>query len=331
MNPSVHSPGLFSETIPARTVEEQQRRKAAVMTILGKGLPTLPSYVLDLNALLSHPTVDLKKVGKVIRTDPSLSAQVIRLCNSALFGLRRRVFTIEQATVLLGTQRLRTLVLSSSVMEFSGRQLPQTTVHAFWQHSFMAALLSEKIARQLDYCEKEQAYLGGLLHDIGQLPLTMIVFDEEAHRRPAPPAGWQDDPQVERAYFGLDHCEAGRWMGIAWNFMPSFIDVFEYHHATDMAQHDPYLVGIVTAADQCLKLQTADDANAEAEGEGKPEADKVFFLEECLPELVETERVALLEMLNNEYVHLLPLVQLGLALSSGNGGESQTVDAGEPR
>lgn len=68
--------------------EETEKRKQRVLGVLRQGLPTLPACVLDLNALLSNASVALKKVGAVIRTDPSLSAQVLRLCNSALFGLR---------------------------------------------------------------------------------------------------------------------------------------------------------------------------------------------------------------------------------------------------
>src|SRR5271157_6567413 len=114
---------------------DQERRKKRMMGLLSKGLPTLPNYLLDLNALLSSPSVDLKKVGKVIRTDPSLTAQVLRLCNSALFGLRHRVISIEQAAVLLGTERLRTLVLTCSVMQFAGKNIPREMLMGFWQHS----------------------------------------------------------------------------------------------------------------------------------------------------------------------------------------------------
>ena len=110
---------------------EPERRKKRLMALLSKGLPTLPAYLLDLNALLSSPTVDLKKVGKVIRTDPSLTAQVLRLCNSALFGLRRRVLSIEQAAVLLGTERLRTLMLTCSVMQFAGKTVPVKSLLGF--------------------------------------------------------------------------------------------------------------------------------------------------------------------------------------------------------
>src|SRR5262249_54691026 len=178
--------------------EEIDKRKQRVLGVLSKGLPTLPNYVLDLNALLSSPSVDLKKVGVVIRTDPSLSAQVLRLCNSALFGLRRRVISIEQAAVLLGTERLRTLVLACSIMQFAGKHLTGSQLSAFWQHSFLCALLSERVARQVEYFEKEQAYLGGLLHDIGVLPLWIVAIEEEAKKHTPPPPEWPDNVQLER-------------------------------------------------------------------------------------------------------------------------------------
>ncbi len=111
---------IFVETT---SPERQKRRKGRLTSILTEGLPTLPSYVLELNTLLSASSVDLKRVGKVIRSDPSLSAHVLRMCNSALFNLRRRVLSIEEAAVLMGAERLRTLVLTSSVMEFAGQAI----------------------------------------------------------------------------------------------------------------------------------------------------------------------------------------------------------------
>jgi HD-like signal output (HDOD) protein len=308
-----------------------ERRKKRLMNLLSKGLPTLPAYLLDLNALLSSPTVDLKKVGKVIRTDPSLTAQVLRLCNSALFGLRRRVLSIEQAAVLLGTERLRTLMLTCSVMQFAGKSVPVKQLLGFWQHSFLSALLSERIARTVEYPEKEQAYLGGLLHDIGQLPLWMLLMEESAKDRPLPPVNWVDNLKLEREYFGTDHGKVGRWMGVAWNFMPSFMDVFEHHHDPENAQHDPYLVGVVSAADQFLQKLAppeeessgteARDGNASEiaavtpnleEQEGLDREGPGFLLQ-CFPRLTEEERGGILEMLQTEYLHVLPLVELSMA------------------
>ena len=108
--------------VPFTTPDQQNKRKNKLMALLNHGLPTLPTFVLELNSLLSKQMVDLKRVAKIIRTDPSISAQVIRVCNSALFGFRRRVLSIEEAAILMGSERLRTLVLTCSVMEFAGQR-----------------------------------------------------------------------------------------------------------------------------------------------------------------------------------------------------------------
>ena len=315
---------LVSRSSSSLSQEEIDRRKKRLMAILSQGLPTLPDYVLDLNALLSNATVDLKKVGAVIRTDPSLSAQILRICNSAIFGLRRRVISIEQAAVLLGTERIRTLVLTCSLMQFAGKKLSAEQLASFWQHSFLSALLSERIATQVNYFEKEQAYLGGLLHDIGLLPLWILVLEEQGKNRPLPPPGWADHVQMERDYFGMDHCKVGRWMAVAWNFMPSFIDVFEHHHDPARSDHDPYLVGIVAAADQFLQTQeeaTASPETAPLSDSASPEMNGPSFLEKCLPQVSENERHGVTEMLQTEYIHLLPLVQLGLSAATGTAKE----------
>jgi putative nucleotidyltransferase with HDIG domain len=331
MNSPVQPANLPTQPTASFMLAEQERRKKRLTGILSQDLPTLPTYVLDLNALLSSPTVDLKKVGKVIRTDPSLSAQVLRLCNSALFGLRRRVLSIEQAAILLGTERLRTLVLTCSLIQFAGKRVPNSQLVSFWQHSFLTALLSERIARQVDYFEKEQAYLCGLLHDIGQLPLSILVLEEDAKKRRLPPPDCLDNVALEREYFGMDHCKVGRWMAVAWNFMPSFVDVFEYHHAPERAEHDPYLVGIIAAADQFLMTQTVPapplpvEPSApqipSSEAAFAPEPEEPSFLQNCLPSLSESERQAVMEMLQTEYIHLLPLVQIGLANAAPGGQE----------
>src|ERR1700687_988348 len=199
---------LYGQSKPsARTavdttnLELQKKRKARLMAFLTEGLPTLPIYVLELNTLLSSPSVDLKRVGKVIRNDPSLSAQVLRLCNSALFSLRRRVLSIEEAAILMGSERLRTLVLTCSIMEFTGRQLPRGEVQTYWAHSFMSGMLSERIARWVEYTEREQAYLGGWLHHIGALPLLVVAREEGALKGETKSGPWGGSLESEKEYF----------------------------------------------------------------------------------------------------------------------------------
>jgi HD-like signal output (HDOD) protein len=291
--------------------ERQERRKNRLMSILTEGLPTLPSYVMELNTLLSSSSVDLKRVGKVIRNDPSLTAHVLRMCNSALFNVRRRVLSIEQATILMGAERLRTLVLTCSVMDFAGRQLSRDDVQTFWTHSFMTGMLSERIARWMEYSEPEQAYLGGLLHDIGTLPLLVIAGEEGSLKGDMHSGPWGGSLKIEKEYFGMNHCEVGRSIGQSWNFFPSFIDVFEHHHDPDHSARDPHLVGIIAAADHFCEFHAFGPV-AEGEPMESTETDPSSedeFLALCFPRLEAKERSELTEMLETEYLHLLPMME----------------------
>jgi putative nucleotidyltransferase with HDIG domain len=304
------------------SLERQKRRKARLMSILTEGLPTLPTYVLELNTLLSSASVDLKRVGKVIRNDPSLSAQVLRLCNSALFSLRRRVLSIEEAAILMGSERMRTLVLTCSIMEFTGKQLPRGEVQAFWTHSFMSGMLSERIARWIEYTEREQAYLGGLLHDIGTLPLLVVAKEENVLKGETKSGPWGGSLEAEKDFFGMNHCEVGRWIGQSWNFFPSFIDVFENHHSPERSKRDPHLVGIIAAADHFCEYQSGNPIK-----EGEPvelvETDPSFeeeFLTRCFPRLNAEDRSELTEMLETEYLHLLPMLEFNAFAEQPVGG-----------
>jgi len=311
------------ETAPSLTLEAQQRRKTRLTAIVNQGLPPFPNTVLELTSVLSSPSVDVKKAGKLIRTDPSLSAQVLRMCNSPMFGLRSRVISIEQATILLGTERLRSLALTSSLVDYAGFGLPRDQVTNFWRHSFLAALLSERLAKAIEYSEKEQAYIAGLLHDIGQVPQWMLAVEERTIYKTAPPANWADNTSIERDHFGTDHCAIGSSMALSWNFMPSFIDVLGYHHEPEEAQHDPNLVEIVATIEHYLRTKTSDSPELAAKvlrTQEDPQSLEVPSLEpeRIAPQFLRrTERQGVVEMLDKEYDRLLPLVQLGLTTTIG--------------
>jgi len=203
------------------------------------------------------------------------------------------------------------LVLTCSVMEFSGRQLPRGEVQTFWQHSFMSGLLSERIAKWMEYSEREQAYLGGLLHDIGMLPLLVVAAEEHLLKGETVSGPWGGSLEAEKDFFGLNHCEVGGWIGKSWNFFPSFIDVFENHHHPERSVRDPYLVGIVSAADHFCERHSL-VASPDAETPELPESDSApddEFLATCLPRLDPKERSELTELLETEYLHLLPVIE----------------------
>jgi len=289
------------------------------MASLSDGLPTLPAYVFELNSLLSANPVNLKRVGEVIRTDPSLTAQVIRLCNSAFVGLRHKVGSIEHAVILLGTERLRTLVLTCSLLEYVGHRIASEDIQSFWQHCFLTATLSERLARGIGYPQPEQAYLAGLLHDIGALPLLLADFPEPSDAERVDFGGWCESVASERERFGTDHCEVGRWIGVSWNFSPALLEVMVCHHNPPEATHDPLLVGIVAAADQFCIVRGAVLGAALPELCGSITNANDQILRACLPGLSPEDAGKLGEMLETDFLHLVQLMEFGAAGVFGGG------------
>jgi len=155
----------------------------------------------------------------------------------------------------------------------------------------------------------KQRYLGGLLHDIGMLPLLVIAAKEQAFRGDTSSGPWGGSMEAEKTYFGLNHCEVGRWIGQSWNFFPSFIDVFENHHHPERSTRDPHLVGIVSAADHFCETHSMtppSDAEPQESLDPIPEDE---WLAVCFPRLDANERSELTEMVETEYLHLLPVIE----------------------
>ncbi|MGO8793097.1 MAG: HDOD domain-containing protein [Terriglobia bacterium] len=303
----------------AEDPEARQSRKLALLTSLSEGLPTLPAYVFELNSLLAASPVNLKRVVEVIRTDPSLTAQLLRLCNSAFMGSRDRVTKFDHAIMLVGTERLRTMVLTCSLVEYVGRRVASEDIQSFWGHCFLAATLSERIARATGYSQPEQAYLAGLLHDIGALPLLMMTSMQPPESDHSATRGWGESVELEREYFGIDHCEVGRWIGISWNFSPALLEVMVSHHHPQEATQDSQLVGVVAAADQfCVRrgIVLGSVPPELYEPSGVQDQD---ILQACLPQLKPDAVDELAEMLEADFLHLIQLMEFGASGLFGGG------------
>jgi HD-like signal output (HDOD) protein len=322
-------PPVSPSSSGAEDPEARQSRKLALMTALSDGLPTLPAYVFELNSLLAATPVNIKRVVEVIRTDPSLTAQLLRLCNSAFMGFHERVSKIEHAVMLVGTERLRTLVLTCSLIEYVGRRVASEDVQSFWQHCFLAATLSERLARSVAYPQPEQAYLSGLLHDIGALPLLMLTAREPLDFGALATGAWGESVELERERLGIDHCEVGRWIGVSWNFSPTLLEVMVSHHQPQQARQDPPLVGLVAAADQfCVRRGIMLGAMPPEPPQSTGPQDRAIILA-CMPQLKPEEADKLAEMLETDFVHVIQLMEFGAAGLFGGGIPKNPFREGE--
>jgi HD-like signal output (HDOD) protein len=210
---------------------------------------------------------------------------------------------------------MKTLVLTCSLVDFMRRRLPRVEMQRFWQHSILTALLSERIARWLDDFECDQsyqhAYLAGLLHDVGMLPLLVVAAEENAICKDACSPSWGSSLDQEKEYFGLDHCEVGQLLGPSWDFFPASSDVITNHHRPGRASCNSYLTSVIAAADNICEIISTEPASAGESHDVLESSQRDDFFALCFPEMDTNKRSDLIEMLETEYLHLLPLLDFG--------------------
>ena len=202
------------------------------------------------------------------------------------------------------------LVVSCAVMKFAGRQLPAETIQKFWHHSFLTASVSEEIARRVEYHAVEQSNLGGLIHDIGLLPLLIAAHEEANSGISRLRLGGESSPSTGTFWRGSLQ-KWGRWIGIAWDFSPSLIDVLEHHHDPSNATEDPLLAEIVAAGDyHCIHQASAADQGSPAHW--RVECDASSLLKMRPSHLCEEDRAVRSQFLEDEELDI-PFPQFGLS------------------
>ena len=196
-------------------------------------------------SLLDDSDVPIKKVVSLLRIDPVLSAEILRVANSALYGLSRRIDNVSHAVVVLGTEVVKRLALTVALGRFSRSFMRIHGLRVCWDHSVACALLSEELAQAMNQ-PKDRAYTAGLLHDIGRLALLTCYPVEYNNLFAVARENEFDELQCEWELFDIDHCAAGAWLARHWNLPEEFVEAISVHHHAEPV--DASLVSTVTAA-----------------------------------------------------------------------------------
>lgn len=213
-------------------------------------LPALPQVLLELMALCDRDDVGMAEIGEVVAKDAGVAARVVGIANSPCYRPGRGLESIGQCLAVLGTTTVRRLALNQSVAELFGRfQKPGNyDPRYFWFRGLTVAVTARELAVKLGYRNPDEAYLAGLLHDVGQLALLAAAPDRYLpifRNR----AGEHERLRQEQAAFGLTHVEAGAWLAERWNLHAIFVDSIRYHHESlERAREAHPLVQIVLLA-----------------------------------------------------------------------------------
>lgn len=218
-----------------------------------RSLPPLPAAVQQLLTLVREPEVDFRQIVKVIESDQTLTVRTLRAANSAFYGASRQIQTVRQATVLLGREAIVNLALSISVMNLESSLNGAWARHAeaFWRHSIATGTAARALAHAKRTCDPGEAFVAGLVHDIGKLVLLMhhgeMYADVLQHA--------QDQPlhAYEKEHLGIHHAAVGEALCIHWNLPDEITEAVAAHHDPNR-QAPGTLAGVVGYANDLVKM-----------------------------------------------------------------------------
>ena len=186
-------------------------------------LPSLPTVkVLE---LAKQSNASVSSVAKVISSDPALSAKVLKTINSSFYGLPLQVSTIDRALVLLGMQSVKTLALGFSLAGSSNSRRSSKFNHTrFWRQSLFSAVAARAVAKAVKHQDPEEAFLAGLLSDIGTLAMHWALAREYDVLLEASEGDQIELVRRSREKFDLDHAQVGGAMAEHWNFPAGMVE-----------------------------------------------------------------------------------------------------------
>ncbi len=218
-------------------------------------LPPFPQIARKALAVLSDPDYSAPEVVRLIELDPSITAEVLRLCNSSYFGLVRKVGSVRQAVAVLGQKSLIQLIMTSSSLRFFKRDSDGYEVKGveLWRHSVACAIMCHILLSRVGLTLEHDVFTTGLLHDIGKMVLSRFVKEELGKIRHLVEEDNYSFLEAEKEVLGMDHAELGAAVVERWNFPEEICRAIRFHHTPQKALPDDLLTHVVYLANiTCL-------------------------------------------------------------------------------
>jgi putative nucleotidyltransferase with HDIG domain len=203
-------------------------------------LPPFPAVFNRALTLMNSPHVSLQEIVDTIQYDQSITANVLKICNSAHFGLRQPVGSLQEAVMFLGFSQLLEILLSGVTGSMMGRAVSGYDLEAgeLWKHSVSSALLSQIIARRINREPSPLIFTAALIHDIGKVMLNSYVADQYQYIKERVQTQGISFLEAEKEVLGIDHAELSAMIIEQWNFPREIIRAIRYHHTPLSATSD---------------------------------------------------------------------------------------------
>lgn len=261
-------------------------------------IPPFPKAARRVLMMLRDPGVELTRVAEVVSLDQALAGRVLRLANSAYFGLPRRINGVTEALVLLGFVNVRNVLISASVghILFDGAKSYGLEPGALWEHSVGAAHTAQILTRKVDIRKYDVAFSAGLLHDIAKIVIDRSLKDD-AKAELLSAINTVGEIEAETEMLGASHAEFGSRICQRWNLPAEIVEAVGFHHDPGAYTGNDRLPSIVAASNLCSRAVLSgtgvicEDLFASApEGVFVPDALTLRKLSEDLPAIVASSR-----------------------------------------
>lgn len=219
------------------------------------GLPTLPTIVSKMIELVDNPRTSAASLARLISSDQTLTARILKLANSAYYGFPREISTVNMAIVVLGFNTVKDMGLSLSVFDVFKNQENSSVfdITRFWEHSIGCGVASRMLARNYHSRNASEAFVAGLLHDIGKIILNQYFHQEFLQIMDMVVHGSTLE-DAEENIIGTTHAQIGAWLAEKWNLPEIISKTILYHHQPWCAKKESVLVCTVTLADYLCHL-----------------------------------------------------------------------------
>jgi HD-like signal output (HDOD) protein len=243
-------------------------RKAEDLIRSAISLPTLPQIVARINALVDDPDVGTREIGAAVAEDAPLAAKVLKIANSAYYGLRERVLSTEHASAVLGVRQLRTIAMQVSVIsQFDHLKASGFDIDGLWRHSISTGHACAHVARRSRArigLAPDEFHVVGLLHDMGKILLLEGLGREylDVIRQAGP-----DElalVEAETRALGFDHARVGSLIAAHWGLPGTVVEAIQHHHGPESASLRSPVVSLVAHTNRMVHRVVDGDLAAAA-------------------------------------------------------------------
>jgi len=217
-----------------------------------EGLISFPEVCIRINAMVDDPGVSAATIGSVIQQDPALTARLLKIANSPLYGFASEIDTVSRAVTVLGSKEIRDLAFATSAIKAFNVKPGLDVIEELWAHNIYCAIACRQLSESCTRGRTESIFIAGLLHDIGRLLFISLLPDDSTARIQRLSASGHGESSLclaEREVVGFDHTEAGGGLIRQWNLPDSLYECVRYHHCPSKAEQYPLEAAIIHLAD----------------------------------------------------------------------------------